>query len=157
MCSAGQTSFNTVDGEVTMKVIPFQELVASNPEPRNWRANIISVLGTRLIWSPRHAQTLHFQWLILDQLNPSDQVTGVRQWSASWSWWWCSPCSWWRRMTRAPGWPGRRSGWTTSFTASSNPTPSTLLGLVSLQHIYALKVTVKLISETQKPPSDRPP
>ena len=24
-----------------------QELVASTPEPRNWRANIISVLGTR--------------------------------------------------------------------------------------------------------------
>ena len=55
MCSVGQISFNTVDGEVMMKVIPFQELVASNPEPRNWRANIISVLGTRLIWSHCHA------------------------------------------------------------------------------------------------------
>ena len=63
-----------------MKVIPFQELVASNPEPRNWRANIISVLGTRLIWSHSHAQTLHFQWLILGQLTNQMLLTkwGVR-------------------------------------------------------------------------------
>ena len=35
--------YNIVNIAQFLKFLIFQELVASNPEPRNWRANVISV------------------------------------------------------------------------------------------------------------------